>query len=920
MKNWGIFKLLIIISVFLISSLDSFSQLVINTFDKIDCSKYPICSVNMMAERNGIKVNITHDNLVIVENNNSSRPIQVVDNPDGSQKVHWYCTLGALYDGAVFYLSDDSETAVNAEYYDSLINYMSQVRIFPSTGEIQKDFFFNTPDIGGTFDVRVDLKVIMAPQRIVDGISISSTVRIDSIKTYTEDFKAIWYGGSESSSWTLPFEAVDGFTYGIFIKFSGSENKLYRDKLTVFYEGGLTEEVNLIANSYKIPSKTILTLLEPKLGEHLTPCQKDTIKWKGNVPGIMTKADYSLNGGATWIPITQSKDSMIVWTIPDIITNNFLVRVRQDPQTLPDKILGFDDIPFEQCRFSENALFILGSNVAGKIYEWDLTQTPPTRSEPYIIGAYYELPPIDNLQNLFVGYTDDHKTFVTAFRYLNIPYRNRQDTLAFFNVGNYEPFLKVGLKLGVRISKMLIDYQKRWISILPESSNLIKLYSPINGEFIKDLVFDTPIIDYSFVSGTDSLVLAFQDNSIRIYDLNTNQITSSFDFKSLKLISKVALSPNGKYISFSTIMPNPTLNEYSFADPISGTYIYEISSGMLVRTYREHSSNALGMDFNPTSNKTIRASITQPQVMFTDLSSPTIVEKFSLSESVLDNYCFATEGHSLAAISQANNLFKVLTFSYSEIDEIDEPISIEYPLITVQNIKIDDKYIGTSNPYTFTTNFCNNGNVPFLMKDAHLIRNKNFKLLNLSLPDTVWPGDCYTFNIEYNPIDTGAIVDSLEFSTCAQNLYVKLESRGLPRNISFYSPNIEFGEVCLGSSISNNILLLKNEDPVPLRLNNIEFFDKSDKPFLTTYPFRDTVIEAGGSYSVEITFSPTILKENTKTLRVFHSNQKVVVADTKVSGIGIGTDLSFSHTDLRFIPEIRSRKFTVYNNQSNDVE
>ncbi len=918
MKNRGVFNILMLLSIFIISSLDSFSQLVISTFDKIDCTNYPICSVDIKAERNGTKINIKPENLVIVENNNSSRPKEVLENNDGTQKIKWYCTLGALYEGAWFYVTDAEETAVTGEYYDNLSNYMSQVRMYPVKKEYTKEFFFNSP--AGTEQytrTTIELKAIMAPQVIIDGMSVSRKIKIDSIKTYTSDFMPIW-----DPRYVLPCEIIDGFTYKIIIRFYGREtNKLYRDKLTVFYEGGITEEVDLIANTYKIVSKTMLTLLEPKPGEHLTPCQKDTIKWKGHVPGVETVTEYSINGGITWNNIGKSKDSFFVWTVPDVISDNFYVRVKQSPQGIKDIALNFEDIPFEQSRFSDNAIFILGANKAGKIYEWDLSKSPPEKSPAYSIGDYYSLP-IDNIKNLFVGYTDDHKSFVTAFRYMNLPFSIRQDTLAFFNVGDPNPTLKVGLSKGIVISKMLIDYKKRWISILPESSNLIKLYSPTDGSLIKNLVFNTPINDFSFVNGTDSLVIAFNDNTVGIYDLNTNLITASFNFKDHKLISNVALAGNGKYISFTTIMPNKPINEYSYADPISGSYIYEISSAMFVRSYRGNASNTIGLDFNPTSNKVVRASVLPDHIAILDLSYPTDNETGNIpaNSGILDNYSFAPEGHRLSAISLKDNVFIVRTFSYSEIDEVDAPIAVEYPIMTVQDVTIEPKYIGTTNPYTYNANFCNNGNVPFLMKDANFIRNKNFKLKNVTLPDTILPGDCFTFNIEYNPVDTGTVIDSLEFSTCAQNFYIKFESKGLARNISFASASFDFGQVCLSKFVSKNILLLTNSDPVPLRINTIEFFDKNDTPFKTTNPFKDTVIQAGQTLSIDITFAPTVLRENTKTLKVFHSNQKYMTADTKVTGLGIGSDLSFSHPDLRFIPEIRSRSLTIYNNQVNDVE
>lgn len=915
MKYRGIYKVLILSAFLMFFSESAFSQLILETFDEIDASNYPICSVTLKAENNGADVKITSDRLVIMENNNSTRPFEIIDNSDGTQLVKWKSVLRSEYEGAVFYFTNNSETATNMAYYKDLKNYISQVRIYPSNSEYQKNIYFNTPDIGETYNVRLDIKAVITPYM---GNDVYRKIRIDSVKTHTKDFSVAWYGNSDPNSGTLPCMIENARTYGIFVRFSGMEPKLYTDRLTVYYEGGIIEEVNLIANSYKITTKTILTLLEPAAGTHLTPCQVIKIKWKGNVPGLPTFVDYSLNNGITWEYIGESQDSTITWKVPNSITNNLLIRVKQNAKALPNKSLTFDDIPFAQCRFSDNSLYILGINDAGKAYEWDLTQDPPVRSPEYNIGSFQY--PTDRLFNHFIGYTNDHKSFVTAYRFTSLPAQVQRDTIAFFNVGTYEPYKKIAFPRGFRISKILIDYQKRWITILPTNSNILKLYSPADGTFIKDVVFDTPITDFSFSNGADSLVALMRDNSIRIVDLKDFSTTNKIQFTDQQLFSNVALSPNGKYLTFANYIPFATSFIPSWAEPKSNTYIYEISSGMIVRNLKPVSTDAIGLDFNPTSNKVIRASTAQPHLVFSDLSDPSVVEEMSLSETSLDYYSFAPEGHRIAAIAKEINMFKVQTFTYSEADVNDEPIFIEYPDIEIKNISIEQKYIGTENPYIYTANFYNKGVVPFLMENMRLLHNINFKLRNITVPDTIFPGEYLTVDLVYNPIDTGIVTDSIVFSTCAMDTYLKLDSRGLPRNIQFYSDNFNFGDVCLGKAFPKKITLLKNLDPAPLRINNIDFFDKSDRPFYMTNSFRDTIIEAGQSLEVEITFSPTVLRENIKTLKVFHSNQQYMTADTKVSGNGIGTDLSIPLSDLRFVPEIKKRIITIHNNQANDVE
>ncbi len=440
---------------------------------------------------------------------------------DGTQTLEWICRLRDFYEGAVVYFTRDGITTGAGAYYSELEKYFKQIRVFPVKDAYVKDFFFNKPPIGKSFDKRVDVRAVITPkiETIVNGEIITSDakIRIDSIKTHTPDFTCSWWGGYQSDA--LPSEILNQNTYGIFIKFWGQEDKLYRDKLTIYYEGNITEEVNLIAGSYPIKTQPLLTITEPKPGEILTPCQLDTIKWKGYVPGLPTIVEYTINGGVTWVRLDAVFDSLLVWTVPNITSEEFNIRVRQEFKPLPEKNLVFNNIPFTKTHFSDDANYLLGMNEEGKIYHWHVLPETPVRSMEYSVGNYQY--PMDRLYNFYVGYTEDNKSFVAAYTYLNMPQSVRQDTIAFFEIDKAEPIKKIAFPIGEVTKKIEVSGSKKYIAHLAYNSPKIKLLNSKTGVLDRELVFSMPVNDFSFVPSRDSMLVTLYDNSFRIINLKT---------------------------------------------------------------------------------------------------------------------------------------------------------------------------------------------------------------------------------------------------------------------------------------------------------------------------------------------------------------------------------------------------------------
>ncbi len=337
---------------------------------------------------------------------------------------------------------------------------------------------------------------------------------------------------------------------------------------------------------------------------------------------------------------------------------------------------------------------------------------------------------------------------------------------------------------------------------------------------------------------------------------------------------------------------------------------------MIVRSYRNTFSECKGLNFSPSSNILVRASKAQPQIIFYDIAGNYYSENFALITGELADYHFAPEGHNLAVCSRSPNEFAMTTFIYTENDIIDEEIRVEYPVINITKVDAGEKFIDTENPHLITSSFCNQGNVPFLLNKAELKQKKHFILEAFQIPDTLFPGECLQIPIVFNPKDTGTVKDTISLTTCFQEFQIELVGYGKARNIQFLMDVIDAGETCVNQKQVFKVKLFKNLDPVPLRINEIEFFDFSSRPFYLYQAIKDTIIPAYAEYETEIVFNPNQIGENIKTCKVFHSNALYLTKEIQIKGIGL--DLKYSNTELLFAKGVFKRTLEIENLQNKE--
>lgn len=877
-------------------------------FEKVDASAFPFYKSYVKAFMDGNPVVIGVDNVIIKENNRIVLPENVLaPDAEGWQEIQWQTRapgikLGTNYvdftvfyqDGIAFYRGNYDEP----NYSDLSIRNYDRERIHElwvgraSPGQTIFKQIYVTPNKGR-----------LTPD------STEMLVRVDSVTVNSDNFSINWQG-SELNMNPPPVNLQPGSFNLVDIYFHPEKDEYFRKLFTVHYEGGATESIHLIGNSFSISRRTLLDLLEPSGGEILAPCQEVEIKWTGHAKTLPTKVEFSSDDGISWQELALTEDSTIIWRVPVIDTDKALIKISQPFQSDQRIPLIKDNIRIDKISFSQNGSRLLSANRAGVVTEWD----PVEKTELFeyrINSGFYP-----GIQTAIRGieYTGENKDFVVCYR-TNSASPDNSDSIAFFDDGVTFPVKRVGIEKDFYVKNMVSDSERRFLALVPAAGRKIMLRSPDDGSFIRYLDFEYPVGTISFNPKLDVAAVYLLNGEVRLLSLPDFNLIKSIDLSYLPLILEMGLSENGKFLGVGCEAPEFTISSGVNTE----IHVIDIESEQIVRTSRKTASDPVGIEFNPTSSVLLVGSKGQPQIALWDLPSSDFIGSIGGSNYALNDFSFSPEGHMIAVSSNSDDNLIIRSFTYPEQDSSDH-FMISMPSLAIDSIEVEPKYISTDNNLLFSDVICNRGLVPITFDTIYFKDGTHFRLPDQMNPLTLYPGECTDANVIFYPQDTGAISDLLIFrSNCTGNYFMEIKSEGLERNISFFRDVFDFGELCVGDTLIRNFDILKNEDPVPLLINGITFLEREGSPFYLTKPLSDTLIEPFGTLNLDIMFVPRDVGEVSRRLVVYHSDQAKFVSESTVRGKGFGINIGKSHEDLVFIPEIPTRTMTIYNNNEADI-
>lgn len=894
--------------VFFLSAFYLFAEyeLIIDGDAKI--TKYPQISLRIQLRNDTIPIKLTQEKIFIIEDNIVSKPIEV-SKPDASsfQTIRWNFSSNALVfptivviDSSVVYrrvniggiLTDDDLSYSLIKFVDNRQNIIKELRF----GNVLSGNYTNK---GGD--------IIVANNRINNITSIP--IRIDSIHTSSPDFKYLWLGSNINTN-QPPVDIISPFPYSFEIIFFPTESKYYREYFTIFYDGGRKQSIALVGNSYPLPRRTHLQLLSPNTEENLYPCQKYLIQWQGNNPATPVNIDYTTNQGKNWIPITKTFGNSYLWTIPNVETDSLLVRIYQE--YLPPGQLGIGNgnhIP-NKIAFSVDSNFVAIANEDGLVEIYEVTENKLLFSLPFSKPDY----PNFRVEVSHIDLIEHDQKILLAYRFVDLFQQEYPDTIALLDIVKREIVTKFKLPQSKgKLKNLIIDRKNNKFYLLPYLSNSLLCYNLNNGAYINEIKFEFPILN-GIISHTGKFfVFATLNKDIRVFNSQDFTLHSIINLVPLPLVSKLAISPDDRLVGFTTLPPTGN-NEYG---NLSDAYVCDISTGIIVRSLYNNWSDAIGLDFSPASNYLILAFENNPILIFWDIvndiiSSSIVGSSFKISDFKLSpsSFTIATSEPSLKRVILRN-------FNYPEMDLSDSPSKIKKPKISSKEFTLPPQPIFYSKDYTIVGNFCNVGEVPLVISNSFMLKNRNFHLPKSLVNDTLYPGKCYEIIVNFNPIDTGIVTDSLIIESCGNYYFLPLFGIGLNRNLKFLVEKIDFGNVCINESKEIELEAAINLDSLTLPINKILLSNSLD--FQIIDGSNSQILNPNDKLKLKLIFTPRKTGLISDYIEIYYLDQKQYVFRLPIQGSGFGTDLIVSTNDLRFIPEITARQITITNPSSNDV-
>ena len=875
----------------------------------VDTSEFPTLAIKIKAIKNNSQFIFDKNNILLIENVNSIIP-ESVSPPDNNQfqTVRWKTKINGPssltpHRLSVFVFSGLDLGTLATSFYKS---YLSVISITNSKDRFELDMYFGNLQKGEDTTRGIIVNAPVANK--VNDREIP--VKIDSIKTHSKYFTYEWYGSSIDST-RPPKQLISPFYYRAAIKFKPEDTTYYRDKFTVYFDGGRKEEINLIGNQFKIPRNTVLQLIKPNGGEIILPCQQYEIKWKGAVKGIPTSIFLSIDNGSSWEQIASTSDSVFLWQVPDLPTNRALIKVKQEFTNTTTKTLKEDDIPVRKIAYRSDGGRVISVNDAGFLKEWDL-QTGTSTATKIVTQIPY---PTERIKPLGIDYFDNDTKIYVVYRkesYFGDP---SQDSIAFFKIEENQPYLKLQIPQNFIVRKAVLDAGRKKIALVPQTGMNILLLSVDDGSIIRTLTFDKPVGTFTFNKVLDESAVALLNGEVQIFRNEDFSVKDKLFFDDLPLIYELGLSPDGEMLAIGCSAPlsvgtNTNRNEI---------HVVNIKNKLIIRTGRKSASNPVALEFGPTSAHLIVGSAAQPQIAFWDLPGDEFIGSMSGNDNILTDFKFSPDGHSIATSAASGENLNIRFFTYPEEDQSNGTFRIVRPEFIYKDITLEPAYLASDNERIMKGVICNTGEVPLGLDHSWLVSGKHFRMKKTITPDTIYPGECLDVEFYYHPLDTGKLTDTLVITSCTKWFFIKIESIGLKRNITFLNNLFDFGEICVGDTTSKIIDLLRNDDPVPLKVNFIAIDDKITASFRIISMAKDTILQPGEIFKVEIKFHPAEFGEIYRNVYVFHSDQNFLTPNTSLHGRGLGAVLEFSHPNLMFIPEIGIRKTKIINNSKNQT-
>lgn len=879
----------------------------------LDVSAYPKIRARIRVMNGASAVTLNTRNTFVIENNLSFSPTNVIAETQGVHVVEWVTSQFETYGvkdqpsglrfASALLVFDGGSTAMTN--YATTLPMTSGARVLVRDSTSRNiPFFYDFGNVPVGSSQLVKLKVVATEAARIGSPQYERPVLLESVSTRTNQFKVIWKGSFGSAP--PPIKVISPLEYRIDVVFTPTSSEPAIDVLTVMFEGGMRTDVILSANPQVYPRLSILNVISPNGKEAFAPCQEIPIIWKGAVPGFRSFVEYSTDNGRKWKLIDSTLDSTIVWYVPESYSDSARIRVYQKFQSADAVWLAGEPALATSSKFSNDGRYVLVSYSNNVVSEFDVTT--------YARVNTYRLTTPSGTRITALSYIGQTRDFVAA-----CTKAAGGGEFQVFTQGAGTAAAVATIPPDFQISDIGTNQSSTVLYALPTYSGRILRFNPITLAPVSPIILTAPAQTSSI--NNDKLNIVQFDGFIVQYDAQTGQeisrIQTSLPEIHGPIIKATATSVNGNLAALggqaSVSMNGPREQR---------TFIYDMITRQAVKILYRESTDPVDLTFSPNNAFLGLGYKYTPQFLVYDLLAGKTLPANGAPEGhkgELTSLMFSPVGTTIVSTSLDNTnntlLRKVNTPESDVSDEVFRiaPVGFSAELHTIPSL-----LIGTSLSFG-VADICNIGSVPAIIDGVKLRSGTWLRLDTPFRADTLMPGECMQLTLTAMPDDSGSLFDTLVISTCGANHEVPFTIYSIDRNLTLLFDMEDFGNVCIGETVSRRLPLIRNNDSVPVKINTAYMSEGLFSQFRIATPVSDAVIPENGTLSVDIEFKPRRLGLDTDVVAIRYADQSSIDRQVSVMGRGAGADIAFSHEVLAFIPEIPDRTLVIRNESDNQI-
>lgn len=854
---------------------------------------------------------VSSSDVFVREGSQTQQFVEVSPPTDGFQKVEW----NSVARSTTVYWDDPAVQLDNQTFVGVTLDGLSAVAQgrFRNTGITSiryRDSLSREIRFAEFGDVRSGdrgvfrMKFLAAMTPFVGGKE--SKARIDSITIEPKEFSYKWIGLSGIGSPHPPTEIFAGIDYRFDLYCNPTQAGYLQGTLTMHHSGGARETLILRANSPKVTPRDVIKITNPRVGDVLTPCAELAVQWVGTTPGYPVYVEVSMDGGRSWAAIGESKSNELIWRIPDQVADSVVFRISQLMENDSDDPLEGENAIPSASSFNgagTRAIVAYGNN---RLREFDVNSRQA-------IG-YFSLPANSSGNVVSVSYIGKTDDLVIAVRQ-----SSQRSLLVIANTLNAQPEARIELPPGFAVADVFTDSLGTTIYAVPEVGPVVYVYNRSTGAYAGRIGTSKPITAAAWWQ--NSLALFTLDGRIHKYSLPDNvkidEASTNFPHLGLPFVSKIALSPTGRYlvlggITGSPMAPGTTGSQSTYVyDSWDKKIIHYIESGgvKLIGAFFSENEAKLALGFNGGSRATI-----------TDLLTFRRVGTIDGLSDLLTSVSFSASGrHLLACSNIAQKNTRLKSFVTPEQATMKGAASVRYGSLVVKPKHLGIVRIMERREVTVQDAICNNSDVAVFIRNIQMQRNTHMRLTNSVDSVLLMPGECIDVSVTILASDTGSIEDILVVNTCGPAYNLPLSINVQDRKISLMSASADFGNVCRWTTREQRMEVIRNDDDIPLTVSYSYIKDAMWSFFSVATSPIDTVIPPAGTLSLTLRYRPLNAGPDTGYLIINYESQTKVDRRMQLTGYGLGGAVEPSHRDLPFIPEIQVRRIELMNNGLKDA-